>query len=1050
MLLSETAIKRPVLATVANLLLIVLGLGALFRLPVRQYPDIDLPVVSINTSFPGASAAVMESDVSKRIEEAISGIEGVRTITTVSNDENSRIDVEFNIARNIEFATADVRDQLGRIRKQLPTGIDDPVIIKASSSSSPVLWVAMQDPARDGLQLTDYARRNLIDSLSVVPGVSRVQIGGERRYAMRIWLDPASMAARGVSPGDVVKRLNEENLELPSGRLESAQREMSVRTTTRLSDPESFRALVVREGDAEAGDGGRVVLGDIARIERGAANYRTGLWIDGKPTIGLGVVKQSTANTLDVADGVRAAIARLGPSLPPGLTLAFPYDESLFIKASISEVVHTLVIALGLVVVVILVFLRSVVAMLIPVLAIPVSLMAAAMVMSALGFSINVLTLLAMVLAIGLVVDDAIVVLENVYRRFERGEPRLLAGITGSREVGFAVIATTTVLISVFVPISFQGGTVGRLQREFGLTLAATVAFSAFVALTLAPMLCTKLLKRGDHGPVGRFVGRGLSGLESGYGWLLDRTMAARPLVALIGVAVMVAAVWLYRTTPQELSPTEDQGYVIVPVEAPQGSTMEATLGHVQKVLAMVDPYLEKQGGPVRSVLTIIPAFGSPGTVNSAFIMVRLRPWQERTMSQQELVKKLMGGLTALPGVRAFAINRPSFGIRDFGQNMSIVLEGEDYAQVQAWSRTLLAKARQDPHFTGLRDDVDLTRPQLLVSVDRARASELGVTAQDVGSALGAVLGEMKVTTYQDRGEQYDVILQAPAGERTSSDVLQRIYVHARPSNRLVPLSTIATATEAGAPKELRRIDRRPAVTISATLVGYSMGQALSAFEAMAKAELPPTAHLAFTGQAKEYKDAVGDAFSIAGVAMPKQLMIFGLAGLIVFLVLAAQFESWIHPLIIIVGVPLAAAGGLLALRLTGQTLNVYSQIGLIMLIGLVAKNGILMVEFANQLRDRGEQIVPAMVHAARVRLRPILMTSIATIAGAVPLATAHGAGAEGRRAIGTVIIGGLSLATVLTLFVIPALYTYLARFTRPAGDIAREVARLEKDHGGG
>ncbi|MBA3710327.1 MAG: efflux RND transporter permease subunit, partial [Planctomycetes bacterium] len=937
-------------------------LGALFGLPVRQYPDIDLPVVSINTTFPGASAAVMESDVSKRIEEAISGIEGVRTITTVSNDENSRIDVEFNIARNIEFATADVRDQLGRIRKQLPTGIDDPVIIKASSSSSPVLWVAMQDPARNGLELTDYARRNLIDSLSVVPGVSRVQIGGERRSAMRIWLDPDAMAAHGIAPADVVARLNQENLELPSGRLESMQREMSVRTTTRLSSPEEFQALVLREGGAgSSAHAGRVLLGDVARIERGAANYRTGLWIDGKPTIGLGIVKQSTANTLDVADGVRAAIKRLGPSLPPGLTLAYPYDESLFIKASIREVVKTLAIALGLVVIVILVFLRSWVAMLIPVMAIPVSLMAAAMVMAALGFSINVLTLLAMVLAIGLVVDDAIVVLENVYRRFEQGEPRLLAGITGSREVGFAVIATTTVLISVFVPISFQSGTVGRLQREFGLTLAATVAFSAFVALTLAPMMCTKLLRRAEHeGVVARVLGRALAGLEAGYAWLLERTMRVRPLVALIGVVVVAAAGWLYHVTQQDLSPTEDQGYVIIPLETPQGTTMDGTLAQVDHVLAMVEPYKEANGGPVRSLLTIIPAFGSPGTVNSAFIIARLRPWDERTMSQQDLVKKLMGGLlTGLPGARAFAINRPSFGLRDFGQSMSIVLEGENYEQVQGWIRTLLAKARQDPHFTGLRDDVDLTRPQLLVSVDRARAAELGITAQDIGTALGAVLGEMKVTTYQDRGEQYDVVLQASKGERASAEVLQRIHARAHPSNRLVPLTTIATATEAGAPKELRRIDRRPAVIISATLKGYSMGQALAVLEGIARTELPPTAHLAFTGQAKEYKDAIGESFTILGIAIPMQLMIFGLAGLIVFLVLAAQFESWIHPLIIIVGVPLAAAGGLAALKLTGQTLNVYSQIGLIMLIGLVAKNGILMVEFANQLRDRGEEIMP-------------------------------------------------------------------------------------------
>ncbi len=1042
MFLSDIAIKRPVLATVANLLLIVLGLGAMLRLPVRQYPDIDLPVVSISTTFAGASAAVMETDVSKRIEEAISGIEGVRTITTVSNDENSRIDVEFTIERQIEFAAADVRDQLGRIRKQLPTGIDDPQVTKASSSSSPMMWIALQSSTRDGLQMTDFARRNMIDTLSVVTGVSRIQIGGERRYAMRVWLNPRSMAARGISPTDVVNRLNAENVELPSGRLESMDREMSVRTTTRLSTPEEFSALVIRDDPGS----GRILLGDIARVEQGAANYRTGLFIGGKPTIGLGVIKQSTANALDVAVGVKAAIEKMKPTLPPDLTLAFPYDESVFIRASINEVVHTLLIAIGLVVVVILVFLRSWTATLIPVLAIPVSLLASAIVMSALGFSINVLTLLAMVLAIGLVVDDAIVVLENIFRRFEHGEPRLLAGITGTREVGFAVIATTTVLIAVFVPISFQSGTVGRLQREFGITLAATVTFSSFVALTWTPMLCSKILRRTDRPNIlQRMLSSGLDALEAGYAWLLGNALSVRPVVIVIGALVVWMAVALYKHTPQELAPTEDSGYVIIPLEAPQGSTMDATLRVVEQVRDILEPYDESHGGPVQTVLSILPSFGAPGTVNSAFIIARLKPWDQRTMSQMELVTKLRGPLFGLPGARAFAINRPSFGIRDFGQSFSLVLEGEDYATVQAWSRTVLGKARQDEHFLNLRDDIDLTRPQLEVSVDRVRASQLGISASDIGNALGALLGELKVTTYQDRGEQYDVVLQAPSADRRSSGDIGSIYVHSRSEGKLVPLSTVVSARETGAPKELRRIDRRPAVTISGTLNGFSMGQALTWFEQLIDKELPPTAHVAYVGQAKEYKDAVANTASIGGKQIPMQLLIFGMAGLIVFLVLAAQFESWVHPLIIMTGVPLAAAGGLLGLWVTGQSLNVYSQIGLIMLIGLVAKNGILMVEFANQLRDRGEEIMPAILHAASVRLRPILMTSIATIAGAIPLYIAFGAGSEGRRAIGTVIIFGLALGTVMTLFIIPVLYAYVARFTKPVGAIARELEALER-----
>jgi multidrug efflux pump len=790
-----------------------------------------------------------------------------------------------------------------------------------------------------------------------------------------------------------------------------------------------------------------VLLGDIARVEQGAANYRTGLRIDGEPSIGLGIVKQSTANTLDVANGVKAALAKLAPSMPADVTFFFPYDESVFIKASIQEVLKTLAIAIGLVVIVILAFLRSWIATLIPMLAVPVSLLAAMMVMSALGFSINVLTLLAMVLAIGLVVDDAIVVLENIYRRYEHGEPRLLAGVTGSREVGFAVLATTSVLISVFIPISFQSGTVGRLQREFGITLAATVTFSAFVALTLAPMLCSKLLRPpGSEGAIARFFGRAFAALERGYGALLDLTLSVRPLVAFGALGLIAAAFLIYQGTPRELAPPEDSGFVIVPLEAPQGATMEATLRSMRQVQEAIDPYMVKNGGPVYSVFSIMPSFTAPGTVNSAFIIARMKPWSERTMSQQQLVAALGPKMAAISGARAVAVNRPSFGIRDFGQAVSVVLEGEDYAEVQQWARTLEAEARNNQNLQRVFDDVDLTKPQLAVSIDRDRAAQLGISATDMGNALGAVLGELKVTTYEDRGQQYDVVLQAPAEARRSPDVLQRIQVRTR-AGELVPLSTVVTATEVGGPKELRRMDRRPCVTIQAGLKGISLGDAIRWFEQTAAAKLPPTAHITYTGQAKEFRDTTGEALRIGGMPISGQLLIFGMAGLIVFLVLAAQFESWIHPVIIFVGVPFAATGGLAALLLTGQSLNVYSQIGLIMLIGLVAKNGILMVEFANQLRDRGEGILDAIRHAARVRLRPILMTSIATIAGAVPLAIAEGAGAEGRKAIGTVIIGGLGLATVLTLFVIPTLYAYLARFTRPAGTIARELSKLESEH---
>ena len=1029
--LSDLALRRPVLATVLNLGLIVVGLWALTRLPIRQYPDIDPPVVSVRTEYTGASAAVIESEVTKRVEEVIAGIEGVTRIDSTSADGTSRIDIEFRLGRDIEFAAADVRDQLGKVRRNLPEEADDPVVAKASASSSPVMFVAMESSSRDSLQLTDFARRELIDAFSVVPGVASVRIDGERRYAMRVWLDPDRMAALGISASDVEARLRAENIELPGGRIEGSTRELTVRADARLSDPREFSALVLRVSET-----GEVRVGDVARIELGAASYRNSLMVDGRPAIGLGIIRQSTANTLAVADGIQEALTRLKPGLPEDLRLSIAYDESQFIRASITSVITTLIEAVLLVALVILVFLRAWGATLIPMLAVPVSLAAALPVMAAMGFSVNVLTLLAFVLAIGLVVDDAIVVLENGYRRLEAGEPATLAASRGTRQVAFAVISTTIVLVAVFVPISFMTGRVGRLFQEFGVTMAAAVIGSSFVALTMTPVLCRRLLHRHDHdGPIARGIGAALGALERGYARGLDWALNHRVSVIASFVCVCAITVMLNGLVRRDLSPVEDQGRTVVSIELPQGATIEETRNIVNQANAAAAPYLAADG-PLYSVFAVIPGFGNPGVVNAGTMVLRYKPWSERTVSQMQVTEEIAKRVRGINGAVIYVRNPDSFGIRNFSQSLQVVVGAEDHLKVRAMAGTLAEAMRKDGRFGGVREEVELTKPQLSVDVDRDRMAALGLTASDVGDALAIAFGERHATTIEDRGQQYDVIIQVEREQRQSPSDLGRLHVRSRTTGELIPLSAVVKVKEEGVPKDLRRVDRRAAVTVGAALPpGMGVGEAVETIRALAQANLPQNAAIAWAGQAKEYVDTAGG-----------QNLMFAAALLIVFLALAAQFESWIHPAIILITVPLATTGALASLWLTGQSNNIYSQIGAVMLIGLVAKNGILLVEFANQLRAAGRDILTAAREAAAVRLRPIVMTSIAMIAGAVPLVIHGGAGSEARQAIGTVIIGGLALSTILTLFVVPVLYVLLARFARPANAMGDELDKLESE----
>ena len=1051
MRLSIVSVKRPVFAGVLSVVLVVLGIASLMRLEVRQYPEIDSPVVSVNTSYRGASADVVDAEITKRLIDRLSGIEGVRTIESRSTDGESRIDVEFMLSRDLDLAAADVRDAISAVREDLPQDVIDPEVRKSSSDSSPIMWISLTSDTLNALELTDYADRVLAERISLLDGVSRVRLGGERRYAIRVWLDRQAMAARGVTVDDVAQRLEAENVELPAGRIESKLREFSVRAMSRLTEPEEFERLVIR------GDGvQRVRLGDVARIEMAADDDRSGFSVNGKTSISIGIVRQSNANTVDVANAVRAEVEGIMPTLPAGVQMRVATDDSIFVRESIKEVAKTLLIAVALVVLVIVVFIGSIRATLIPAVAIPVSVLGAMVVLYALGFSINVLTLLAAVLAIGLVVDDAIVVLENIERRMRAGERPLVAAANGAREVGFAVIATTVVLVAVFVPLSFLTGKVGRLFTEFGITMAAAVIFSSFVALTIAVAMCSQLLrprvaKDGSprrRGPIGRAVDSVVGVTMRGYRALLSLTIRLRWVAALVALAIGGGAYWFFVNLPKELTPTEDQGVIYISVEGPQGSSLEYTAEQVALVEELLVPYWgpggvgdSSEGGPLDRVITILaPGWGGASGVNTARIIARTLPWNERTVSPIDMMNDLAPKLAKIPGVRASAYLPAGLGIRGNGQPIQFAIGGPDFETARAWADTIVAEVEGEPMFRDLRADFEANTPQLAVRIDRERAIDIGVDVAAIGRAMQTFLGGREVTEFFDRGESYRVLLQADPADRASPRDLSDIYVRSATSGQLIPLSSVVTLEERGTVQELRRVNRVPSVLITGSLgEGYALGDALDRLEEVVAERLPAGATVNYLGESLEYRDS------------SLQLYItFGMALVLVYLALAAQFESVVHPITIMVSVPLAVTGGLAALWFTGASLNIYSEIGLILLIGLMAKNGILMVEFANQLSRQGMSAREAAIEAATVRLRPILMTAISTILGSLALVFASGAGAEGRRAIGEVIGGGMGFATLLTLFVIPALYVLLAPLTRSGDPVEARFERQMADHEAG
>jgi len=1034
MQLPEISIRRPVLATVLSLLVLLIGAVSFNRLAVREYPKIDEPVVTVSVKYPGASAEVIETQVTKPLEDSIAGIDAVDVITSISRAEQSQISVRFRLEKDADAAAAEVRDRTSRVRNRLPQQIEEPVIAKVEADAFPVIWLAFTSDTLSPLQINDLVNRVVKSRLQTVTGVADVRIFGERKYAMRVWLDPDKLAGFRLTTQDVEDAIRRSNLELPAGRIESQQREFSVTSQTDLVRPAQFGEIVVKSVN-----GFPVKIRDVARVEEGAADERSMVRLNGRRAIGTGVIRQATANPLTLSQGVREMIPKLKADLPPDISIDIANDNSLFIDRSVRNVYRTIGEAILLVALVIFVFLRTVRASIIPMVTIPVSLIGAFALMALFGFTINTLTLLALVLAIGLVVDDAIVMLENIFRHIEEGQDPFSASIRGAREIGFAVITMTLTLVAVYAPLAFTPGRTGRLFVEFALALAGAVLVSGFVALTLTPMMCSKLLK---HNPkpnwFDRSMERWLTALCDRYAralrWVLltrwhpaPGRQAPRNLRVLlqarwivIGVMLLsaagIAAIW--PTMKQELSPLEDRGTVLANVNAPDGSTFEYTNRNAQ--------VLEHMGQQYPEFDRIFGSIGNP-TVSQASVVFRTIDWEDRKRTTLELAREMGPKVNALPGVNAFLITPPSLGQGFRERPLNFVIQTSDsYENLNRVTRQILDEMANNPGIVSPDVDLRLNKPELRIDVNRAKAADMGVSVEVVAKALETMLGGRQVTRYKRDAEQYDVIVQTEPRGRTTPEDIDSINVRGR-GDTMIPLSALVKVRESVSPRELNHFGQRRSVSITANLApDYSLGQALTFMDQTAAKVLKPGYTTDLNGTSREFKSSQG-ALAI----------VFVLALLFIFLVLAAQFESFVDPLVIMLSVPLSMIGALIALKLSGGSLNVYSQIGLITLVGLITKHGILIVEFTNQLRGQGMEMIEALVKAASQRLRPILMTTGAMVLGALPLATAHGAGAESRIQIGWVIVGGMSLGTLLTIFVVPTMYMLFARRKVPGANKA-------------
>lgn len=1005
MQLPEISIRRPVFATVLSLLIVLVGAVAFQGLSVREYPQIDEPTVSVSTRFGGASSEVVESQVTKVLEDSLSGIEGVDVITSSSRPERSQITVRFALTRDPDSAAADVRDKVSRVRQRLPQGIDEPVIAKAEADAFPVVWLSLSSDTHNALQLSDFANRLVKPIMQTAPGAADVRVFGERRYAMRVWIDTDRLAAYRLTVQDVEEALRRSNLEVPAGRIESQQREFSVTADTSIQSTAEFRELVIRTVG-----GVPVRLQDVARVEEGAQDNRSSIRLNGRDSVAVGVIRQATANPLDLSAGVRALIGKVEQDLPPGVSVVIANDSSVFIEKSIEAVYTTIVEAAFLVSLVIFVFLRTLRASIIPLITIPVSLIGTFALMALFGFSINTLTLLALVLAIGLVVDDAIVVLENIHRHIEKGLKPFDAAIKGAREVSFAVVAMTLTLAAVYAPLAFTPGRTGRLFAEFALALAGAVVVSGFVALTLSPMMSAKLLRHQDNpSRFDRRMERVLLGLTAAYGRSLAWALQRRWWVVGVMLASAVGSAFLFSTTKQELAPLEDRGLILINISGPDGATLAYTQRYAEAIESIGQTYPEFD--------RIFSSIGNP-SVAQGNVFFRAVPWNERERSTQELAREIAPKIAGLPGVSAFPITPPSLG-QGFRQRPInfVVVTSDSYENLSKVMRRFEDELDKQPGFVQVSTDLRLNKPEIRMDVDRERAADAGVNVDAIARTVETLLGGRSVTRYQRGGEQFDVVVQIDSAQRSAPDDIERVFVRGR-GDVMVPLASLVNIREVVVPRDLNHFAQRRSASITANLApSLALGEALDIMDGIAKEILPPGYTTDLNGQSREFKNASG---SLA--------LVFVLSLLFIYLVLAAQFESFVDPFIILLSVPLSMLGALLALKLTGGTLNVYSQIGLITLVGLITKHGILIVEFANQLRAQGLGVREAVEQSAALRLRPILMTTGAMVLGAIPLALASGAGAESRQQIGWVIVGGMSVGTLLTVFVVPTMYTLLSR----------------------
>ncbi len=1012
MKLSQVCIERPVLATVLSLVIILFGAIALTRLQNREYPDVDPPVVAVTTVLPGAAPEVIETSVTSPLEDQLIAIEGVRHLTSLSREEASQITVEFELDRDVDAAANDVRDRVARARRNLPDDIEEPIVAKRDADASPIMWLALYGDTMSQIELSVLAETQIQDRLAKLPGVSEVLIAGERRYAMRVWIDNSRLTAQHLTIDDVAQALQRENVDIPSGRVESLDREFTVRTLGELSTAPDYGALIVA-----VVDGAPVRLRDVAHVEVGPEDERKLVRFNQKPAVGLGVIRQSTANTLDVATLVKAEAEAIRATLPPGVQLQTAFDTSVFIERSLRDVSQSILEAIVLVVVVIFLFLRSLRATLVPTVAIPVSLIGTFAVLYFLDFSINTLTLMGMTLAIGLVVDDAIVVLENITRWVELGTPPMEAARRGMDEISFAVVAATISTIAVFLPLAFLTDKTGLLFREFGITVAAAVAISGFVALTLSPMLCARLLRHGaaERG-VKAALARLFESLARGYAVVLRPVLVRPALLIVVGVLWVGAGALLLGVIDREFIPMADRGALRIFARAPEGSTLEYTDRYQRAVEAVVGSYPEID----RAFGVVALGIGTPGLVNEAAMFANMVPWEDRTRTQMAIVDELRQRLSVLGGMTVFPSNLPALS-NDAGlAPVSLVLQGPDVGELARYANEIIARARAIPGLVNLQTDLLLNKPQIEVHIDRDRASDLGVSVREIARTLQILFGGLDLTTFKLRGETYDVIAQLARTERSTPRDLYGVYVRGA-NGALIPLASMVSVRETVAPRGLPHFDRLRSATVSGYLAqGLPLGTAIERISAIADDVLPDGLgyRYTFSGESEDYSES-SNALAFAYV----------LAVLVIYLVLAAQFESFVHPLTILVAVALSFTGALVTLLLTGTTLNLFSEIGLVMLVGLVTKNSILIVEFANQLRAQGRPLFEATFEASRTRFRPILMTALSTIVGILPIALGTGAGGEARAPLGIAVAGGMFFSTLLTFLVVPATYVAIEGF---------------------